>query len=100
LMYRGGLNYMCYSVSDTAEGGEYGAGPQGHGEGMRRTMQKLLGGIQLGEVAKERNRGDKKGRPQFEEKGQSEREAAGEQEGATLRKMMAFLDGVTIRPGD
>src|SRR5213075_3378042 len=52
LMYRGGLNYMRYSVSDTAEWGDYVAGPQVVGEGARRTMQKLLGEIQSGEFAK------------------------------------------------
>src|SRR5207253_9138968 len=52
LMYRGGLNYMRYSVSDTAEWGDYVAGPQVVGEGARRTMQKLLGEIQSGEFAR------------------------------------------------
>jgi ketol-acid reductoisomerase len=100
LMYRGGLNYMRYSVSDTAEWGDYVAGPQVVGEGSRRTMQKLLGEIQSGEFAKKWIEENKNGRPQFEAIRQTEREQPIEQVGAKLRKMMPFLDAVTIRPGD
>ncbi len=100
LMYRGGLNYMRYSVSDTAEWGDYVAGPQVVGEGSRRTMQKLLGEIQSGEFAKKWIEENKNGRPQFEAIRQAEREQPIEQVGAKLRKMMPFLDAVTIRPGD
>jgi ketol-acid reductoisomerase len=100
LMYRGGLNYMRYSVSDTAEWGDYVAGPQVVGEGSRRTMQKLLGEIQSGEFAKKWIEENNNGRPQFEAIRQTEREQPIEQVGAKLRKMMPFLDAVTIRPGD
>jgi ketol-acid reductoisomerase len=100
LMYRGGLNYMRYSVSDTAEWGDYVAGPQVVGEGARRTMQKLLGEIQSGEFAKKWIEENKNGRPQFDAIRQAEREQPIEQVGAKLRKMMPFLDAVTIRPGD
>jgi ketol-acid reductoisomerase len=100
LMYRGGLNYMRYSVSDTAEWGDYVAGPQVVGEGARRTMQKLLGEIQSGEFAKKWIEENQNGRQQFEAIRQSEREQPIEQVGARLRKMMPFLDAVTIRPGD
>jgi ketol-acid reductoisomerase len=100
LMYRGGLNYMRYSVSDTAEWGDYVAGPQVIGESSRRTMEKLLGDIQSGEFAKKWIEENKNGRPQFEAIRQAEREQPLEQVGAKLRKMMPFLDAVTIRPGD
>jgi len=100
LMYRGGLNYMRYSVSDTAEWGDYVAGPQVVGESSRRTMQKLLDDIQSGEFAKKWIDENQKGRPQFEAIRQAEREQPIEQVGAKLRKMMPFLDAVTIRPGD
>jgi ketol-acid reductoisomerase len=100
LMNRGGLNYMRYSVSDTAEWGDYVAGPQVVGEGARRTMQQLLGEIQSGEFAKKCIDENKNGRPQFEAMRQAEREQPIEQVGAKLRKMMPFLDAVTIRPGD
>ena len=100
LMYRGGLNYMRYSVSDTAEWGDYVAGPQVVGEASRRTMQKLLGEIQSGEFAKKWIAENQNGRPQFEAIRQAEREQPIEQVGAKLRKMMPVLDAVTIRPGD
>src|SRR5262249_52739700 len=46
LIYRGGLNYMRYSVSDTAEWGDYTAGPQVVGPETRKVMKKLLSDIQ------------------------------------------------------
>jgi ketol-acid reductoisomerase len=100
LMYRGGLNYMRYSVSDTAEWGDYVAGPQVIGESSRRTMEKLLGEIRSGEFARKWIEENQKGRPAFEAQRQSEREQPIEQVGAKLRRMMPFLDAVNIRPGD
>jgi ketol-acid reductoisomerase len=52
LMYRGGLAYMRYSVSDTAEYGDYTGGPQIITEETRRTMRHMLEKIQNGEFAR------------------------------------------------
>ena len=52
LMYRGGLSYMRYSISDTAEWGDYTAGPRLVTEQTKQTMKQLLTEIQSGEFAK------------------------------------------------
>ena len=52
LMYRGGLSYMRYSISDTAEWGDYTAGPRIVTEQTKQTMKQLLTEIQSGEFAK------------------------------------------------
>ena len=100
LMYRGGLNYMRYSVSDTAEWGDYVAGPKVVGPEARAAMQKLLGAIRDGSFAKDWIAENERGRPRFEAKRQAEREQPIERVGAQLRKMMPFLNPVTIKPGD
>ena len=66
LMYRGGLNYMRYSISDTAEWGDYVGGPRVVDETSRREMKKLLAEIQAGKFAKEWIAENESGRPQFE----------------------------------
>jgi ketol-acid reductoisomerase len=100
LMYRGGLNYMRYSVSDTAEYGDYVSGPRVVGQRERDEMKKILAEIRSGEFAKKWIEENQKGRPNFEAKRQSEREQQLELVGANLRKMMPFLDPVTVKPGD
>ena len=100
LMYRGGLNYMRYSVSDTAEWGDYVAGSKVVGPESRAAMQKLLAAIRDGSFAKDWIAENEHGRPRFETKRQAEREQPIERVGAQLRKMMPFLNPVTIKPGD
>jgi ketol-acid reductoisomerase len=100
LMYRGGLNYMRYSVSDTAEYGDYVSGPRVIDSDTRAEMDKILGEIRSGEFAKKWIAENKNGRPQFEAVRRKEREQPIELVGAQLRKMMPFLDPVTIKPGD
>jgi len=100
LMYRGGLNYMRYSVSDTAEWGDYVSGPRVVGEQARAEMKKILAEIQDGTFAKNWISENANGRPKFEAERQREREQPIERVGAGLRKMMPFLDPVTIKPGD
>jgi ketol-acid reductoisomerase len=100
LMYRGGLNYMRYSVSDTAEWGDYVSGPRVVGEQARAEMKKILAEIQDGTFAKNWIAENANGRPKFEAERQKEREQPIERVGAALRKMMPFLDPVTIKPGD
>src|ERR1051325_6995192 len=100
LIYRGGLSYMRYSVSDTAEWGDYVAGPQVVGPESRAAMKKLLAAIRDGSFAKDWIEENEKGGPRFESKRQAEREQPIERVGAQLRKMMPFLDPVTVKPGD
>jgi ketol-acid reductoisomerase len=100
LMYRGGLNYMRYSVSDTAEYGDYVSGPRVVDERTRAEMKKILAEIRSGAFAKAWIAENEAGRPRFEAMRRSEREQPIERVGAALRQMMPFLDPVTIKPGD
>jgi ketol-acid reductoisomerase len=98
LMYRGGLNYMRYSVSDTAEYGDYTAGPRIVNEQTRATMRQMLKEIQNGTFAKAWIAENEQGRPHFAQTRAKEQEQLLEQVGARLRKMMPFLDPVTVKP--
>ena len=100
LMYRGGINYMRYSVSDTAEAGDYTAGPQIITEETRGTMKKLLDDIQDGTFAKFWIEENEKGRPWFNKVRKMEQESLIENVGANLRGMMPFIDPVSIRAGE
>ena len=98
LMYRGGLNYMRYSVSDTAEHGDYTGGPRIVTDETRKTMRRMLEEIQNGTYARSWIAENERGRPIFNEIRAREQEHAIEQVGARLRGMMPFLDPVTIKP--
>jgi len=100
LMYRGGLNYMRYSVSDTAEHGDYHAGPRIVTDDTRAAMKKLLDEIQDGTYARTWIEENEQGRPTFNERRRSEQEQLLEVVGVKLRGMMPFLDPVTIKPGE
>ena len=100
LMYRGGLSYMRYSISDTAEWGDYASGPRVVTDEVRAEMKKVLAEIQDGSFAKRWIEENEKGRPVFNERRRSEQELKLEQVGAELRAMMPFVDPVTIKPGD
>jgi ketol-acid reductoisomerase len=100
LMYRGGLNYMRYSISDTAEYGDYVSGPRVVTDETRAQMRKLLDEIKNGKFAKQWIAENEAGRPEFNNVRKKEREQQLEQVGAELRKMMPFVDPVTIKPGD
>jgi ketol-acid reductoisomerase len=100
LMYRGGLNYMRYSVSDTAEWGDYTAGPRLVDKGTRAEMKHLLDEIRSGEFAKRWIAEVESGSKEFHRLRNQEREQPIEVVGARLRKLMPFIDAVTIKPGD
>jgi ketol-acid reductoisomerase len=100
LMYRGGLNYMRYSVSDTAEDGDYTAGPKIITEDTKHTMYQILQEIQDGSYAKSWIEENEKGRPWFNEQRRLQQDHLIERVGSQLRQMMPFIDPVTIRPGD
>jgi ketol-acid reductoisomerase len=100
LMYRGGLNYMRYSVSDTAEYGDYTSGHRVVGDAARSEMKALLAEIKSGEFARRWIEENQAGRPWFEARRRAERELPIERVGASLRQLMPFLDPVTVKPGD
>jgi ketol-acid reductoisomerase len=94
LMYRGGLNYMRYSVSDTAEYGDYTAGPRIVTEETKRNMKQLLKEIQDGTFAKNWVGEHKAGRPHFNATRKAEQTQLLEKVGADLRAMMPFVSPV------
>ena len=98
LMYRGGLNYMRYSVSDTAEHGDYTGGPRIITDETRETMRRMLEEIRNGTYARSWIAENEQGRPRFTETRAREQEHAIEQVGARLRGMMPFLDPVSVKP--
>ena len=100
LMYRGGLNYMRYSVSETAEHGDYTGGPRIVTEDTLGEMKQMLSEIQDGTYANAWIAENERGRPWFEEQRKKERQHPIEEVGAELRQMMPFLDPVTVKPGD
>ena len=100
LMYRGGLNYMRYSVSDTAEHGDYTGGPRIINEETMGEMKKMLSEIQDGTYAKKWIAENEKGRPWFNETRKREQEHPIEKVGAELRGMMPFLNPVTVKPDE
>ena len=95
LMYRGGLNYMRYSVSDTAEYGDYTAGEKVVTDATRTAMKKLLAEIQSGKFAERWIAENHAGLPEFSKRRKSEREHPIERVGEELRSMMPFLKPVT-----
>jgi ketol-acid reductoisomerase len=96
LIYQGGLNYMRYSISDTAEWGDYIAGPQIVNAETRRTMKELLRKIQNGEMAREWIAENEEGRPKFTEMRRKEQHLLVEQVGERLRALMPFLNPVKV----
>jgi ketol-acid reductoisomerase len=94
LMYQGGLNYMRYSISDTAEHGDYTGGPRIVTEETRKEMRRMLTEIQNGTYAKNWIEEDHKGRPWFNATRAKEQEHRIEQVGEKLRSMMPFLKPV------
>jgi len=99
LMYRGGISYMRYSVSDTAEHGDYTGGPRLITDATRAEMKKMLAEIQDGTYARAWIEENKKGRPWFNARRAENQDHQIEQVGAKLRKMMPFLDPVDTKPG-
>ncbi len=92
LIYRGGLGLMRYSVSDTAEYGDYTAGPKVIDDHVRETMRKLLKDIQDGTWARDWILENQAGRPRFNAMRRMEREHPIEQVGKELRSMMVWLN--------
>jgi ketol-acid reductoisomerase len=98
LMYRGGLNFMRFSVSDTAEFGDYVSGPRVT-EGAKAAMKDVLADIQSGSFASRWIDEYDTGGKQFQRLRQQDRDHQIEQVGAELRARMPFLDPVTVQAG-
>jgi ketol-acid reductoisomerase len=93
LMYRGGLNFMRFSVSDTAEYGDYVSGPRLIDESVRERMRAVLGDIQDGTFADRWIAENDSGRVA------ADRDHPIEQVGARLRAQMPFLNPVEVQAG-
>ena len=91
LIYEGGLSYMRFSVSDTAEYGDYTRGPRIVNQAVRDEMKKILSEIQSGAFAREWIEENKSGRKKFLAMREAARNQPLEQVGAQLREMMTFL---------
>jgi ketol-acid reductoisomerase len=93
LIYQGGIKYMRYSVSDTAEYGDYTRGPMVIDAHVRETMKKILTEVQNGKFAKEWMEENAQGRKKFLEMRAHAAEHLIEKVGSELRKMMPWIQG-------
>ncbi len=91
LIYEGGLGYMRFSVSDTAEYGDYTRGPRIVTDATRAEMKKILAEIQSGQFAQEWIAENKAGRGKFLAMRAEQADQKVEKVGAELREMMTFL---------
>ena len=96
LMYRGGLQYMRYSISDTAEWGDYTAGPRIITPETKKVMKQILTEIQSGEFAKRWIAENEASLPVYKATRDRELTHNIEVVGAKLRGMMPFLDPVQL----
>jgi len=96
LMYQGGLNYMRYSISNTAEYGDYTRGPRIVNEQTRVEMKKILGEIQSGQFAREWILENKAGQPGFLATKRRERQHPVEEVGKRLRSLMTWIDAKAV----
>jgi ketol-acid reductoisomerase len=96
LIYQGGLNYMRYSVSDTAEHGDYTGGPRIVTAQTKVEMKKMLEEIRSGKYAQGWIAENAAGRQWFDARRREERAHQIEKVGAELRSLMPFLKPVTI----
>jgi ketol-acid reductoisomerase len=91
LIQEGGLGYMRYSVSDTAEYGDYTRGPRVITAQTRASMKQILAEVQSGQFAREWIEENKKGRPEFSKMRAEAQNQLIEKVGEELRAMMPFL---------
>jgi ketol-acid reductoisomerase len=99
LFYQGGLNYMRYSVSDTAEWGDYTSGPKIITDETKAAMKHVLADIQSGAFAEEWIDENHNGRPNFNAKRLKDTEHPIEQIGLELRRLMPFVNPREVKPG-
>jgi ketol-acid reductoisomerase len=94
LMYRGGLGFMRYSVSDTAEYGDYVSGPRVIDAHVRESMRQVLREIQDGSFAEKWLDENSNGREEFMNMRRSDADHQIEKVGRELRSMMTWLEPV------
>ena len=91
LMYQGGMDYMRYSVSDTAEYGDYTRGPRVVDEDVKENMRRVLKDIQDGTFAREWIAENDEGRPRFNRLKKENTGHPVEKVGRILRQQMPWL---------
>ena len=91
LMYEGGLENMRYSISDTAEWGDYVSGPRVITEETKERMKEVLKDVQTGKFAKEWILENQANRPQFNAIKEAEKNHPIEKVGRELRDLMPFV---------
>ncbi len=96
LFYQGGLNYMRYSVSNTAEFGDYTRGPRIVTDETKKEMKKILEEIQTGEFAREWLLENKVNAPRFKRIRAIQRTHQLEEVGRRLRKLMSWIDSKEV----
>ena len=96
LFYQGGLNYMRYSVSNTAEFGDYTRGPRIVTDETRQEMKRILKEIQNGQFAREWILENKAGAPAFKATRRRERTHGVEEVGRRLRKLMTWINSKEV----
>ena len=95
LLYEGGMEYMRYSVSDTAEYGDYSRGPMIIDQHVKDNMRRVLDAIQDGSFAKEWIAENDEGRPRFKRLRQENAGHPVEKVGKELRRLMPWLKSTT-----
>jgi ketol-acid reductoisomerase len=98
-MYRGGLNFMRFSVSDTAEYGDYVSGPRVT-EGVKAAMKDVLADIQSGSFATRWISEQESGGAEFARLREADKHHQIEEVGRDLRAQMAFLNPVVVEAGE
>jgi len=96
LMYQGGMNYMRYSVSNTAEYGDYTRGPRIISEETKAEMKRILAEIQDGTFAREWILENKANAPRFKALRRKDRSHSVEQIGLQLRRLMSWIDAKEV----
>ena len=96
LLYQGGLNYMRYSISNTAEYGDYTRGPRIITDQTRLEMKKILKEIQTGKFAREWILENRAGAPAFKASRRLERQHQIEKVGHKLRSLMKWIDAKVV----
>ena len=96
LLYQGGLNYMRYSISNTAEFGDYTRGPRIITAETKAEMKKILKEIQTGKFAREWILENKAGAPAFKATRRLERNHQIEKVGHQLRSLMKWIDAKVV----
>ena len=91
LLYQGGMEYMRYSVSDTAEYGDYTRGPAVIDEHVKDNMKRVMEAVQDGSFAREWIAENDEGRPRFNQLRRENADHPIEKIGKELREMMSFL---------